>query len=94
MNITSTTVALAVGDPAASSRFFTEYLGFRELIRTDALIQLERDAAADGRRSSASPDCRPRHGRHRRGVAEHPRPGCDSRHCRRLGAAPGPVSPS
>ncbi|WP_329500713.1 VOC family protein [Kitasatospora herbaricolor] len=48
MNITSTTVALAVGDPAASSRFFTEHLGFRELLRTDDLIQLERaDGAAD-----------------------------------------------
>ncbi|MCX5208573.1 VOC family protein [Kitasatospora sp. NBC_00240] len=46
MNITSTTVALEVGDPAASSRFFTEHLGFRELLRTDDLIQLERDDGA------------------------------------------------
>ncbi|MFF1795984.1 VOC family protein, partial [Kitasatospora sp. NPDC058263] len=46
MNITSTTVALVVGDPAASSRFFTEHLGFREVLRTDGFVQLERDDAA------------------------------------------------
>ncbi|MGW3580604.1 VOC family protein [Streptomyces rubiginosohelvolus] len=46
MNIIASTVVLTVGHPAASSRFFTSHLGFREVLAADDVIHLARDDAA------------------------------------------------
>ncbi|MBT2234470.1 VOC family protein [Nonomuraea sp. NEAU-A123] len=46
MNIVSSTVSLTVADPAASSRFFTSHLGFREILTGEEFIALGRDDAA------------------------------------------------
>ncbi|WP_405662795.1 VOC family protein [Streptomyces sp. NBC_01166] len=46
MNIIASAVVLAVGDPAASSRFFTDHLGFREVLVAEGVIHLSRDDAA------------------------------------------------
>ncbi|GII85041.1 hypothetical protein Ssi03_30310 [Sphaerisporangium siamense] len=46
MNIVSSAVSLTVDDPAASSRFFTSHLGFRETLAGDGFIALGRDDAA------------------------------------------------
>ncbi|WP_328949741.1 VOC family protein [Streptomyces sp. NBC_01220] len=46
MNIIASAVLLTVGDPAASSRFFTGHLGFREVLVTDGSVHLSRDDAA------------------------------------------------
>ncbi|MEV5015889.1 VOC family protein [Streptomyces sp. NPDC053780] len=46
MNIIASAVLLTVGHPAASSRFFTSHLGFREVLVTDDVIHLSRDDAA------------------------------------------------
>jgi len=46
MNITASAVLLTVGDPAASSRFFTSHLGFREVLAAEGIIHLSRDDAA------------------------------------------------
>lgn len=46
MNIIASAVLLTVGDPAASSRFFTGHLGFREVLVTEGVIHLARDDAA------------------------------------------------
>ncbi|MFG2873838.1 VOC family protein [Streptomyces sp. NPDC048337] len=43
MNIVTTKVSLTVEDIAASSRFFTAYLGFREVESTEGYICLRRD---------------------------------------------------
>ncbi|WP_432081141.1 VOC family protein [Streptomyces sp. WAC 04229] len=46
MNIIASAVLLTVGHPAASSRFFTSHLGFREVLVADDVIHLSRDDAA------------------------------------------------
>ncbi|GII52241.1 hypothetical protein Pth03_06300 [Planotetraspora thailandica] len=46
MNIVSSGVSLTVDDPAASSRFFTSHLGFREILVGENFIALGRDDAA------------------------------------------------
>ncbi|WP_406112011.1 VOC family protein [Kitasatospora purpeofusca] len=46
MNIVAATVALSVADPAASSRFFTTHLGFREVLVDEEFVSLGRDDAA------------------------------------------------
>lgn len=46
VNIVSSTVSLTVADPAASSRFFTGHLGFREILAGEGFIALGRDDAA------------------------------------------------
>ncbi|MCK2215289.1 VOC family protein [Actinomadura sp. ATCC 31491] len=46
MNIVSSTISLTVDDPAASSRFFTGHLGFRQTLTGDGFIALGRDDAA------------------------------------------------
>ncbi|MFD4022516.1 VOC family protein [Streptomyces sp. NPDC058576] len=46
MNIIASAVVLTVGHPAASSRFFTSHLGFREVLVADDVIHLSRDDAA------------------------------------------------
>ncbi|MFE3517092.1 VOC family protein [Streptomyces sp. NPDC059166] len=46
MNIIGSAVLLAVGDPGASSRFFTTHLGFREVLVAEGVIHLSRDDAA------------------------------------------------
>ncbi|MDR8414757.1 VOC family protein [Nonomuraea sp. 3-1Str] len=46
MIIVSSTVSLIVADPAASSRFFTSHLGFRETLAGEEFIALGRDDAA------------------------------------------------
>lgn len=46
MNIIASAVLLPVGDPAASSRFFTSHLGFREVLVAESAIHLSRDDAA------------------------------------------------
>ncbi|MFB4303916.1 VOC family protein [Actinomadura sp. NTSP31] len=46
MNIVSSAVSLTVDDPAASSRFFTSHLGFRETLAGEGFIALGRDDAA------------------------------------------------
>jgi catechol 2,3-dioxygenase-like lactoylglutathione lyase family enzyme len=46
VNIVSSAVSLAVDDPAASSRFFTSHLGFREIVTGEEFIALGRDDAA------------------------------------------------
>jgi catechol 2,3-dioxygenase-like lactoylglutathione lyase family enzyme len=46
VNIVSSSVCLTVADPAASSRFFTGHLGFRELLTGEEFIALGRDDAA------------------------------------------------
>ncbi|MFJ8978557.1 VOC family protein [Streptomyces sp. NPDC102282] len=46
MNIIASAVLLTVGDPAASSRFFTSHLGFREVLAAEGVIHLARDDAA------------------------------------------------
>ncbi len=38
MNIIASAVVLTVGHPAASSRFFTSHLGFREVLAADDVI--------------------------------------------------------
>ncbi|MEU6847436.1 VOC family protein [Streptomyces sp. NPDC046716] len=46
MNIVASALLLTVADPAASSRFFTSHLGFREVLLTPEVIHLARDDAA------------------------------------------------
>ncbi len=46
VNIVSSSISLTVDDPAASSRFFTSHLGFRETLVGDGFIALGRDDAA------------------------------------------------
>jgi catechol 2,3-dioxygenase-like lactoylglutathione lyase family enzyme len=46
MNVISSTVSLTVADPAASSKFFTSHLGFREILINTDFIALGRDDAA------------------------------------------------
>jgi catechol 2,3-dioxygenase-like lactoylglutathione lyase family enzyme len=46
VNVTASTVALTVPDIAASSRFLTTHLGFREVAVTEGFIRLARDDAA------------------------------------------------
>jgi catechol 2,3-dioxygenase-like lactoylglutathione lyase family enzyme len=46
MNIVSSAVSLTVADPAASSRFFTGHLGFRQILAGEEFIALGRDDAA------------------------------------------------
>ncbi|MFC4010699.1 VOC family protein [Nonomuraea purpurea] len=46
MNIVSSSVSLTVADPAASSRFFTSHLGFREILAGEDFIALGRDDGA------------------------------------------------
>ncbi|MFI6517620.1 VOC family protein [Spirillospora sp. NPDC050679] len=46
MNIVSSAVSLTIADPAASSRFFTGHLGFREILTGERFIALGRDDAA------------------------------------------------
>ncbi|WP_327581785.1 VOC family protein [Nonomuraea sp. NBC_00507] len=46
MNIVSSAVSLTVADPAASSRFFTSHLSFREILVGEGFIALGRDDAA------------------------------------------------
>lgn len=46
VNIVSSAVSVTVDDPAASSRFFTSHLGFRETLIGDGFIVLGRDDAA------------------------------------------------
>jgi catechol 2,3-dioxygenase-like lactoylglutathione lyase family enzyme len=46
VNIVSSAVSLTVPDPAASSRFFTGHLGFREVLAGEGFIALGRDDAA------------------------------------------------
>ncbi|MGN9846377.1 VOC family protein [Nonomuraea sp. H19] len=46
MNIVSSAVSLTVADPAASSRFFTSHLGFREILVGEKFIALGRDDGA------------------------------------------------
>ncbi|MFC9971010.1 VOC family protein [Spirillospora sp. NPDC127200] len=46
MNIVATNVAVRVADLAASSRFFVNHLGFREVVETDEFVCLARDDAA------------------------------------------------
>ncbi|MFJ4713890.1 VOC family protein [Streptomyces sp. NPDC088785] len=46
MNIVASALLLTVADPAASSRFFTTHLGFREVLLTAEAVHLARDDAA------------------------------------------------
>jgi len=46
MNVVSSAVSLTVTDPAASSRFFTTHLGFREVVVSEDFVELGRDDAA------------------------------------------------
>lgn len=46
VNIVAATVALSVVDPAASSRFFTTHLGFREVLVDEEFVSLGREDAA------------------------------------------------
>lgn len=46
MNVVSSSVSMAVTDPAASSRFFTAHLGFREVLVDEDFVELARDDAA------------------------------------------------
>ncbi|GAA1568116.1 hypothetical protein GCM10009678_58690 [Actinomadura kijaniata] len=46
MNVVSTSVAVPVADLAASRRFLTTHLGFREELVTDGLVWLTRDDGA------------------------------------------------
>jgi catechol 2,3-dioxygenase-like lactoylglutathione lyase family enzyme len=46
VNIVSSALSLTVADPAASSRFFTTHLGFREILTGKEFIALGRDDAA------------------------------------------------
>ncbi|MGW6059004.1 VOC family protein [Streptomyces sp. NPDC055189] len=46
MNIVASALLLTVADPAASSRFFTAHLGFREVLLSPEAIHLARDDAA------------------------------------------------
>ena len=46
VNIIASTVSLTVADIAASSRFLTTHMGFREVARTEEFIRLARDDAA------------------------------------------------
>ncbi|MEU3478372.1 VOC family protein [Streptomyces sp. NPDC033754] len=46
MNIVASTVALSVADPAASARFFTTHLGYREVLADEESLTLGRDDAA------------------------------------------------
>ncbi|MGW7066851.1 VOC family protein [Streptomyces sp. NPDC054855] len=46
MNIIASAVLLTVDDPAASSRFFTSHLGFREVLVAESAIHLSRDDSA------------------------------------------------
>jgi catechol 2,3-dioxygenase-like lactoylglutathione lyase family enzyme len=46
MNVAASTVSLTVADAAASSRFFTTYLGFREVMIGEDFISLSRDDGA------------------------------------------------
>src|SRR5687768_1033242 len=46
VNIVSSAVSLTVADPAASSRFFTSHLGFREILVGEEFIALGRDDGA------------------------------------------------
>lgn len=46
MNIVASTVALRVGDVAASSWFFTSHLAFREVLSQEELVALSRDDGA------------------------------------------------
>lgn len=46
MNIVSSAVSLTVADPVASSRFFSDHLGFRESLVGERFIGLGRDDAA------------------------------------------------
>ncbi|MEV7025034.1 VOC family protein [Kitasatospora sp. NPDC093558] len=46
MNVVSSSVSLTVTDPAASSRFFTTHLGFREVLVDEDFVELARDDAA------------------------------------------------
>ncbi|MEU7899344.1 VOC family protein [Nonomuraea sp. NPDC049152] len=57
MNIVATTVALNVGDVAASSMFFTTHLGFREALSREDFVALSRDdGAADILLQQRSPE--------------------------------------
>lgn len=44
--VVSSTVVLSVTDPAASSRFFTTHLGYREVLTDEEFVALARDDAA------------------------------------------------
>ncbi|CAN3977744.1 VOC family protein [Kitasatospora purpeofusca] len=46
MNIVASTVTLSVADPAASTRFFTTHLGYREVLADEEFVVLGRDDAA------------------------------------------------
>lgn len=46
VNIAASTVSLTVADAAASSRFFTTHLGFREVLIGEDFIALSRDDGA------------------------------------------------
>ncbi|MEV0536841.1 VOC family protein [Kitasatospora sp. NPDC050463] len=46
MNVVSSSVSVTVTDPAASSRFFTTHLGFREVLADEDFVELARDDAA------------------------------------------------
>ncbi|WP_329468064.1 VOC family protein [Streptomyces sp. NBC_01431] len=46
VNITASAVSLYIADAAASSEFFTTYLGYREELRGEGYICLSRDDAA------------------------------------------------
>ncbi|MFF5211767.1 VOC family protein [Streptosporangium sp. NPDC000396] len=46
MNIIASTVSLTVDDVAASSRFLTTHLGFREVLAAEGFVSLARDDAA------------------------------------------------
>jgi catechol 2,3-dioxygenase-like lactoylglutathione lyase family enzyme len=46
VNIVSSAVSLTVADPAASSRFLTGHLGFREILVGEEFIALGRDDSA------------------------------------------------
>ncbi|WP_330299780.1 VOC family protein [Streptomyces sp. NBC_00503] len=60
MNVIASAVLLTVGDPAASGRFFTRHLGFREVLMTEDVIHLSRDdAATDLVILQAEPEARP-----------------------------------
>lgn len=48
MNVPTTSVSLTVFDPAASGRFLTTHLGFREVETAEGYVRLERDDAAPG----------------------------------------------
>ncbi|MFI9550290.1 VOC family protein [Nonomuraea endophytica] len=46
MNVVASAVSVTVADVAASSRFFTTCLGFREVVVKDGFVHLVRDDAA------------------------------------------------